>query len=217
MSGQTYTIYLIEDHRMKPYVGVTSKTPEERFRKHKTAARINRDSHLYRAIRKYGEEKFEIIPLDTATTKEKAYDLEEKWISKLGSYKNWGYNMTKGGEGTALTGDDNPMYGLTGKKHPRYGESHSSKTRQKLSESKKGEKNPNYGKPIPEKTRQKISKSLRGEQNSNSKITRQEAAEIKYLAQKGDRNQKDIGNEYGISNKTVSNIKKRKYLVSRSS
>lgn len=127
-----YTIYLIEDHRNKPYVGVTSKTPEKRLKRHKAAAKYGIDSHLYAAMRKYGCSNFDIIPLDTENSKEGAFELEKEWISKLGTYEDWGYNCTTGGDsGPKLTGEDNPFYGR----------SHSNSTKKKMSKARKGTKN----------------------------------------------------------------------------
>lgn len=105
-----FSIYVIEDHRNKLYVGMTSKTPEERFRKHVNEAKRGVDTHLYRAMRKYGIENFVIVALDTAQTKSEAYTMETEWIENLGTYQNWGYNETPGGEG-APGGEDHPMYG----------------------------------------------------------------------------------------------------------
>jgi len=107
-----FSIYVIEDHRNKLYVGMTSKTPEERFRKHVNEAKRGVDTHLYRAMRKYGIENFVIVALDTAQTKSEAYTMETEWIDNLGTYQNWGYNETPGGEG-APGGEDHPMYGKT--------------------------------------------------------------------------------------------------------
>jgi group I intron endonuclease len=189
MSKQTYTIYLIEDHRMKPYVGVTSKTLEERLRKHKNKARRGVETHLYNAMRQYGAENFDIIPLDAAPTKGKAFELEKEWIERLGTCEH-GYNMTKGGEGRENKGKDNPMWG----------KSHSDETRLKMSET-------HTGKTFSGGARRKMSRSTRGEKAPKVKLTCQQAAEIKWLAKKGNRTQREIGNKYGICRSTVSNIK----------
>jgi len=175
-----YKIYLIGDHRNKCYVGMTSKSPKKRLREHKNKARGGGNTHLYRGMRKYGANKFRVISLDAAPTREKAFELEKDWIERLGTYEDWGYNMTKGGDGTALEGKDNPMHGTIS---PMRGKSHS------------------------EETRKKMSCSNRGVKGVNTKLTRQEAAEVKYLAQRGERPQKKIAARYGIVQNTVSQIK----------
>jgi group I intron endonuclease len=188
-----YTIYIIEDHRGKLYVGVTSKNIEERFRIHKTKARTGRKTHLHNSMRKYGLQKFTIIPLDTASTQEKAYELEKEWIKKLGTYEGWGYNCTRGG-------DKGPT--MNGQENPQYGKSLSRETRRKLSEAMQG-RNLHT-----EEDRRKMSEAARGAKNSQAKLTRQEAAEIKYLALEGVQTQLNIAEEYGISRATVSSIKR---------
>lgn len=113
MSKQTYTIYLIEDHRMKPYVGVTSKTVEERLEKHWETARAGRNTYIYRAIRKYGIENFEIIPLETTNDESKAFQKEKEWIKKLDTFHGWGYNMNEGGRGGSAKLEKAPNARLT--------------------------------------------------------------------------------------------------------
>lgn len=72
-----------------------------------------------------------------------------------------------------MTGKNNPMYGLKGKKHPQYNlwkeQPHPNLGRKfpEHSERMKGENNPNYGKPVPAEVKEKISKSLSGKNNPN--------------------------------------------------
>lgn len=113
--GQIYTIYLIEDHRNKPYVGVTSKKPSERLEEHKRTAKFGRESHLYNAMRKYGYDKFSVVTLECTKGAERAFKLERKWIKSIGSYEDWGYNMTSGGRGEAKYGEDAPNTHLSRK------------------------------------------------------------------------------------------------------
>lgn len=86
---------------MKPYVGVTSQTLEERFTEHWRAAKSGRDSAIYSAMRKYGIENFDIIPLDTSRDESAAFQKEKDWIQKLGTCYGWGYNMYEGGRGNS--------------------------------------------------------------------------------------------------------------------
>jgi group I intron endonuclease len=160
-----YTIYLIEDPRNKPYVGMTSKAPKERLRKHKKNAHCGVDTHLYHAMRKYGAEKFEVIPLSTVPTHEKACELEKQWIERLDTFKDWGYNMTPGGEGVGA-----------GKKSPMYGKNLSKETKRKISKSHQGRdfseehkrkmSEALKGREIPEETRRKMSEAQKGRELS---------------------------------------------------
>jgi hypothetical protein len=190
---------------MKAYVGMTSKTPEKRLRRHKQDARSGRGGYLYNAIRQYGEDKFEVVLLDTAKTEEKAYQLEKEWIARLGTFNDWGYNLTVGGDGVGsgkdhpmagATGKDNPMYGKTGKDHPGYGRTGAENPMY----GKTGEDHPAYGKRI----------DISGEDNPNTTLSRKEAGEVKYLALEGDLTQEKIAEKYGITSQTVSNIKVEK-------
>ncbi len=262
-----HTVYLIEDHRNKPYVGVTSKTPEERLEQHKRDASRGSDCHLHKAMRRYGEKNYEITSLDTAKTKERAYELERDWIKRLGTYEDWGYNMTLGGD-TSPT--ENPEIRekisetVAGENHHYHGENLSEEHREKISVGLKGRERPqetrqkisaaHTNKEISQETRQKMSaahmskelsekhkrrisealkgrefceehrqkireakkgkerseetkKKLRGENGSNAKLSSGEAAEVKYLAQEEQIEQKKIGKVYGIAVSTVSEIK----------
>jgi group I intron endonuclease len=188
-----YAVYLIIGPRQKLYVGVTSQSVSKRLRQHKFQARSGVDTYLYNAIRKHGEDQFDAIRIDTASTEEQAYELEKEWIQRLGTYEGRGYNMTKGG-------DRGPR---------REGKSHTEETRQKMSESTKvkGEDNPMYGRSHSEETRRKISESSRGENNPRSKLSRRDVSEVKWLALHSDLIQKEIGKKYDVPQSTVSYIK----------
>jgi len=85
----------------KIYIGITSKSLNERIYYHNNYSKNNKKSnrHFSNAINKYGIEniKFEII--DYATSWEELCELEKYWIGYYDSYNN-GYNMTLGGEGS---------------------------------------------------------------------------------------------------------------------
>lgn len=78
----------------KIYVGQTTKTVEERFKKHATA-----DSLIGRAIRKYGKENFKPEVIAECESVEEANELEKYWIKTLNCKAPEGYNLTDGGEG----------------------------------------------------------------------------------------------------------------------
>jgi len=114
------------------YIGKTTKTVEQRFQKHKYACRYSKNSHLYRAMNKYGIDKFIITSLEEIDNH--FLDIKEKEYIK--NYQPH-YNMTEGGEGGALRfiteetrakfrhlngGINNPMYGKRGKDNPNFGQ-----------------------------------------------------------------------------------------------
>lgn len=118
-----YFIYLLRNEiNGHLYVGMTGRTIEERIDQHLYNA-IERElsGHLYNAIRKYGQENFSSHQIHTAKSKEKALEVEQKWISYFAAYESENhYNMTPGGE--VRGGED----------HPAYGRSHTQKDRQKI-------------------------------------------------------------------------------------
>jgi len=112
------------------YIGKTSKTKEERLRRHFYNASYGVETYFYRAIRKYGKENFIIEELETNIDKNKIDEKEIHHISNL----NPKYNMTSGGDGGDTSKSPNfikaikkqhsnrspesyASYGMKGKKH----------------------------------------------------------------------------------------------------
>lgn len=82
----------------KVYIGVTTRTIEERFKEHKYRIEERNSIHLYQAMKKYGVNYFHIELIDTATSQEEMFEKEKYYIQQYDSYYN-GYNLTFGGEG----------------------------------------------------------------------------------------------------------------------
>ena len=93
-----------------------------------------------------------------------AFDVECWYINE---YKYiMGYelvNITDGGEGVALVGENHPRFGkgylISGEKHPFYGKHQSEEFKNKLSEMSKGKGNNMYGKTHTEDTKKRIGAS----------------------------------------------------------
>ena len=80
------------------YIGQTSRTVEERYREHLSSAfSKNLDQPLYRAMRKYGKDAFEVVTIEECSV-EDVNNREIYYINKYDSY-NDGYNATLGGDG----------------------------------------------------------------------------------------------------------------------
>jgi predicted GIY-YIG superfamily endonuclease len=98
-------IYKIPFPNGKFYIGLTTRTLEERYKEHKREAvrteRTNKTKMVHDAIRKYDMiDTFELVEVDTAETMEELCRKETEQINHHNSYyKNNGYNMTFGGEG----------------------------------------------------------------------------------------------------------------------
>ncbi len=90
----------------KSYIGITSRSTEERWKEHLSRAKNGlRNSRIYAAIRKYGVEKFEVTTIDQVDCEDSVRELEKKYIQKFDSYKN-GYNCNFGGHGFLTFPDD---------------------------------------------------------------------------------------------------------------
>lgn len=90
------------------YIGKTTKSAEERFNRHFHNHK-NGNTYLYRAMRKYGFDNFQIEVLEQT---ELLNEREIYWIETL----NPQYNMTKGGDGGDTSKSPNFIEGL--KKRP---------------------------------------------------------------------------------------------------
>ena len=96
-------IYKIVFPYGKHYIGLTSRSLEERQTEHKRSAQNGDTRYLFNALRCYDMvDTFELIEIDTADTPEELSEKEIKYILEYNSYYNDGngYNMTYGGEGT---------------------------------------------------------------------------------------------------------------------
>ena len=131
----------------KPYVGQTTRTPEERFIDHKYC----QTSNIGRAIRKYGEENFTIEVLEECETKEQLNEREIFWIAFFNCMVPNGYNVAEGGQGNWERTPESIA------KMSRKGKHHTEESKAKIAASLMGDKNPNFGKPKTDEERAKLS------------------------------------------------------------
>lgn len=91
-------IYKItNDVNSKLYIGQTTKTLEQRIQNHRNSFVSGVDNHLYRAMRKYGWDKFHFEVIAEVTDQDTLDELEAYYISKYDTIRN-GYNMAPGGK-----------------------------------------------------------------------------------------------------------------------
>lgn len=85
----------------KAYIGFTTGDIRRRWAGHKCAANKGNSRPLYRAIRKYGADAFEIEIIGSAETLEEIKSKEQDAIIEHNTFysNNLGYNMTDGGDG----------------------------------------------------------------------------------------------------------------------
>lgn len=113
------------------YIGKTTLTIEQRFKKHFYNHKTM-ETHLYRAMRKYGFDNFIIEEIDSNV--KNLDEAEVKYIAELNPH----YNMTSGGDGGDTSSSPNfikamedyhskkspesyASYGMLGKSHPAKG------------------------------------------------------------------------------------------------
>ena len=145
---------LINTETLEEYIG-KSINIEVRWSEHKKSAIKGINTKLYRAIRKYGWEKFDKHIIEECLEAE-LNDKEIYWIEHLDTYKH-GYNMTLGGDGVRFFGEENGMFG----RH------HTEESKQKMSRNHKGTTSWLKGKHVPEEAKRKISETLKGKPSWN--------------------------------------------------
>ena len=133
-----FTVYIHKNKvNGKMYVGITSRTPEERW-KNGLGYKQNR---FRLAIDKYGWDNFDHIIISSCLCEKEAKCFETRLINVLKTYdRNFGYNDTYGGEHNTPTEEvkhkiSEKMKGrFSGAKNPFYGKKHSDEVRARLSE-----------------------------------------------------------------------------------
>lgn len=84
----------------KVYIGITTRTIEERFQEHKYRLNERKHLHLYSSMIKYGVQNFKVEELEKCDSIESLFTKEREWIKKFDSTNpDIGYNNTNGGEG----------------------------------------------------------------------------------------------------------------------
>ena len=147
----------------KTYIGITSL---ELSRRWQNGLGYKRQPYFYNAILKYGWDNIKHEVLFTDLSKEEAEEKEIELIAKYKSNnKKYGYNIANGGNVIGTMSEETKakiskaLKGISKEVSPFKGKHHTTATKIKLSDLKKGNKNPMYGKRILEDTKLKMSKS----------------------------------------------------------
>lgn len=170
------------------YIGWTSKSVEERWKRHVYDAKQGSQYYFHRAIEKYGIENWTAKVIEICDSEIDALKAESKWIKFFESNNpDHGYNSSSGGEASVPNeatrkrlseaqrkrftnpeerlktslgaknrckisektkqlmrenklGNKNPQFGRVGKNAPHFGKTHSEKTKQIISQKKRGQK-----------------------------------------------------------------------------
>ena len=133
-----YIVYIHIFPNNKVYIGITCKTPKQRWKNGKS---YTNNKYMNNAIKKYGWESIEHKILYKNLTKEAAEQKEIELIAKYDSTnQSKGYNIDKGGNHQGKTSDI---------------------TRERLSKSHLGHK-------LKDETKEKIKQTLKGTRHGNS-------------------------------------------------
>jgi group I intron endonuclease len=199
-------IYIIKNTiNNKAYIGQTWQSLKNRWH-----CGYKYCTHLDRAIKKYGEDKFYYEILKICETQDDADFWECFFINQFDSINN-GYNLRAGGSrgrhseiskqkmsNSAIkrnvAGEKNPNYGnhkLAGKNHPLYGKTRTNEEKEKISKTKRERKN-----------------SI-GIKNGRAKLTENDVIEIRKAHNSGI-TIKFLAKKYNLSFSTIYSIIKRK-------
>lgn len=157
-----YTVYMHTSPSEKRYIGITKQKPKKRWN---NGNGYKGNKHFANAIKKYGWDNFKHEILFEGLNKEEAEQKEVELIARYNSNNgDYGYNQTNGGEATVgykFTNEQKKKMSRAQKerlkdktKHPLYGKTPSSETRNKISNGNKGHKHS-------EEHKRKISDSLK--------------------------------------------------------
>ena len=173
-----YVIYMVTNSvNGKSYIGKTVQGLKDRWDNHLSKARRGVGYYFHKAIRKYGEDCWDIKIMYVSFEKDDKhlFEVEEQLVAEYDTFHK-GYNSCPGGRGTG-SGKDHPRWGMRhtpktlsilsaihkgnqywlGKKHTEEskvkmsasntGRVISKSTKDKLSLANSGENNPMFGKP----------------------------------------------------------------------
>jgi len=107
----------------RSYVGVTTRTLEERKYEHERLAEKGEGYVFHAALRKYGFDAFDWEVVDRAQNLDELYRKEREYIEKYNAFTE-GYNLTLGGEC--------PTEGLVGERHHFYGKERPEEVKKKI-------------------------------------------------------------------------------------
>ena len=158
----------------KGYVGITTRSLSKRWYEHRFVAN-SCGQLLGKAIKKYGEQAFEIMPIASAKTLENLKEVEKDLIIQFQTKVPFGYNLTDGGDG--VFGFKQSEEQRLKSANLRLGTKHTKETKAKMREAHSGEKNHFYGKTHTEETKRKNAEAHIGKQAMLGKKHNEETKE----------------------------------------
>lgn len=219
-NDKTWCVYMHTNKiNGKKYVGITSRKPENRW--HINGTGYSGQSCFWNAIQKYGWDNFKHEILLMGETFEYACLVERCLIKHYKTYdRQYGYNLTLGGEGSCLTEEQKKVLSerMKGEKNPFYGKHHTEQTLQRISELAKDRDISTFnlsglklgrGKTYwTDETYRKLSENSRGEKSGTAKLTEDNVIDILVMIKHGC-SYSDIREKYNIADSEISRIKNK--------
>lgn len=169
--NESYIVYIHTNKiNGKKYVGITSKTCEERWR---DGRGYKRCTLFNKAIKKYGWDGFDHEIVASNLTQSEAEDMEKSLIAQFQTTNpEFGYNLSEGGHAPLLSEETKQKISeaLRGENNPMFGHQYSEEEKERLSEKMSGANHPRYGIIVDNDVKQKISQALKGGHGKRSVI-----------------------------------------------
>lgn len=193
-------VYLITNRvNGRQYVGQTTGSSEYRWTQHVSAARYSPYTVIDCAIKKYGSENFTLEVIDVAETREHLNKLEAEWMDCLETLVPGGYNVARSGWSPSMETRRKMGEWQRGRILPQ-------SQRDRLSASLIGNQRAK-GNKFTDEQRAKVSRGITGNSFAR-KLTDAQVAEIL----RDTRFQSAIAKDYGVSQGTISLIKRRSLI-----
>ena len=153
----SFTVYMHISPNGKRYIGITSKSMEQRWN---NGNGYNHNAYFFDAIRKYGPKSFQHMILAKNLSKEQACKMEKELIKKYDTTnREKGYNHSTGGDISAFGVRRTPEY-VEKLRQRHLGKNPSEETRRKISEKLKGKPSCRKGATMADISKKKTSKPV---------------------------------------------------------
>jgi group I intron endonuclease len=211
----------------KLYIGQTNNLSRRKSQhEHYVKKGSNQLPYLYNAMRHYGIENFEFIPIFSSESLEEINYMERQMILLLNA--KWkedgtgGYNIAFGGDNRKLSQETKDKISIRQKEYQKnnknnmLGKHHTEEAKKKISDGRigkyDGKNSAFYGKHHTQESKNIMSVKRKGkfsgEKSSQSKLTNQEANEIRRLFLRENKTKKELAIIYNVSVSCVINILK---------
>jgi len=205
-------LYIATFPNNKKYIGITSNI-NKRKTAHKSRAKNNYKGFFYNAIRKYG---WDNIKWEIADGYKDINELGEVEIKKIAEYKtqdrNFGYNISKGGDGSAgFKHTQKFKEELSKRTKGKPGKKWSEEQREYFSNLHSGKKHPQFGKHRSEETKAKIKQKGNASENRyNVKLSWKKVNIIRSKYNKDGSSIKSLADRFGVGWATISDVVKNR-------